>query len=172
MIEIDPSDVLRAIDQWGASLNPREVRTAVRRTFAHEGRKGRTAVSRTLASQTGLGYGRVRRVLSMRSTAEEFRLIGRDGYTSLMEFGASQRAKGVSAKPWGTRRTFEGTFFAYGGSEVFRREGPARGPLERLYGPAIPVEMVRHETADAFYARVAPGFIDRLEHELGRMIAG
>ena len=172
MIEIDTAEIDALFDRFGRSLDGREVRTVVRRTFAHEGRKGRTAVKRSLVAQTGLKSARVHKTLTIRATDSEFRITGRDGFTSLTEFGARKTKAGVVASPWGRRTTFKGTFLAYGGSNVFRREGPERGPLERLYGPAIPIEMLRDETRDAFETRVAAGFMTRLEHELGRVLAG
>ena len=70
---------------------------------------------------------------------------------SLKEFGARQTAKGVSAAPWGKRRVFPHAFIAPTlGGHVFIREGRSRLPIRKLWGPAIPREMVKDQSKEAF----------------------
>jgi hypothetical protein len=91
----------------------------------------------------------------------------------LREFAARETRKGVRARPWGVSRLFAGTFMAEtpGGNveDVYKRIGgrrewrtvtdPETGktrryqtelPIEKLYGPAIPKEMVRGGSAYVF----------------------
>lgn len=97
----------------------------------------------------------------------------------------------VSASPWGVKRQFPGMFMvgswqrsgrstrfvgsgvSAGGvstnGQVFVRVGQSRLPIRRTFGPAIPKEMVKDETAAAFLkvAETMPDAVGR--HLLGVM---
>lgn len=69
----------------------------------------------------------------------------------LIHFAARQRKKGVSAKAWGQRKIYRGTFiaktktrsrgeeeFRTTGTQVFtRKPGASRLPIKKLHGPGI-----------------------------------
>lgn len=155
------------------NLGRKRAYTAYRRALNTAGQKTFTQVRRAVAKQMGVPqkdvvkYGGMRRIPAM---GEELQttIIARGGYLPTKLFGARQTAKGVSAKPWGTRRTFPRTFIvaSLGGHVFSRAEGVPRLPIEKHYGPAVPKEMVRGESLKAFYA-TAPAV---LEHEVNRQI--
>ncbi len=94
------------------------------------------------------------------------------GFTPLAAFKARQTGKGVSAAPWNTRRIFGGTFIikCYGGN-VYKRAGKARFPLHKLYRAAIPRELPRDQSGDAFDTNAPAVLAKHLNHEVGRLLA-
>jgi hypothetical protein len=155
---------------------------AIRRALNWTGDKARTKVVRVLARQTGAKYGAVRRaVVTKRANYGRlvYRLVAFGGYLSLKEFGARQRRDGVSAAPWGRRTVFRHAFVSSAmGGHVFVREilpsGQRAGrlPLRQLWGPAIPREMLKGDTAEAFAATVGAELQPRVEHELLALLKG
>ena len=79
---------------------------------------------------------------------------GTGRHLPLSFFGAKQFSYGVRAKIWGRAQTFRSAFVVkrYGGG-VFKRTGKARFPIEQLWGPAVPVEMMRDEAFAAWQAQ-------------------
>jgi hypothetical protein len=71
---------------------------------------------------------------------------GTGRHLPLSFFGAKQFSYGVRAKIWGRAQTFRSAFVVkrYGGG-VFKRTAKARFPIEQLWGPAVPVEILRDE---------------------------
>lgn len=139
-----------------------------------------TRVVRDVAKQTGAKQRRVRAVVEKKkawaSSGSVYRIVARDGFMPLKDFDARQVKKGVSAAPWGKRRIFRGTFMVAGlGGNVFRRLGHRRTPIKKLWGPAIPKEMVRGETAKNAMSLIATKLPERIIHEtefeLGRIKA-
>jgi len=154
----------------------RNIKPALRRAINHTGDKARTQISRVLVKQTGLKYSKVRQALRTMpaSTASlVYRIIARGGYTSLKEFGARQTRKGVSASPWGKRRLFLHAFIAPSlGGHVFIRKGKGHGPIHKLWGPALPAEMVKAESKAAFERTVATELPARLMVEVNAILGG
>jgi hypothetical protein len=152
------------------------VKPALRRAINHTGDKARTHMGRALAKQTGLKYGQVRqalRTIPANVATLVYRIIAKGGYLSLKEFGARQTRKGVSAAPWGKRRVFPHTFIiASLGGHVFERKGAARYPIRKLWGPAIPAEMVKDQSRAAFEQTVEAELPARLTHEVDAILGG
>lgn len=148
---------------------------AVARALNHTGGVARTRVIRALVQQTGARRPAV--VNSMQSVRAnegtlQFLIIASGAHLSLKEFGARQTRRGVSAAPWRQRRVFPGAFVAASiGGHVFSRKGTARLPIGKLWGPAVPREMVRGESAAAFTSVVDGHLPGRLEHEIARLLA-
>jgi hypothetical protein len=92
------------------------------------------------------------------------------GFLSLKSFDARQVRAGVSARPWGRRRTFRSAFVIprFGG-EVFRRTTRARFPIVKLWGPAMPQELVRDAVPREFASAVEARVPIRLRHHLQRL---
>ena len=151
---------------------------AIRRALNHTGAKAVTRMSRAIAAQTGAGYGAVKKALTIRQATYSriaFEIIGRGAYLSLKEFKPNQTRKGVSAAPWNKRRVFPHTFgpgIAKLGGHVYVRTTKKRTPLKKLWGPAIPNEMVKAQSADAFYSTVQSELPARIEHEIGAILSG
>lgn len=167
---IDASDV----DRWTAAVLAASpaAQTAMSRAINDAGNYARTRVVRTLATQMGLAQGTVRQGLTTiparRSLVYELNSTG--GYLSLKSFDAQQRRAGVSARPWGRRKIFRGTFIIprFGG-QVFRRTTSARFPIVKLWGPAMPQELVRDKVPDEFERAAEERLGPRLRHHLDRL---
>lgn len=163
---------IREMLERAEKVSPAAVARALNRTAE----VARTDVTRALVVQTGLRFGVVRGAISIwRASAGSLQaeVKAKGGYTSLKEFSARRTKKGISAAPWGRRQVFDGTFIIrkFGG-HVYKREGARRFPIRKLYGPAIPVEMVKGKSRLAFFAAVESELPKRLEHELARTLGG
>jgi hypothetical protein len=151
---------------------PNAVSLALNRTATET----RTALKRALQHQTGLPSAVVLKALKVRN-ANKFALsaaiVASGRHVPLADFKPRQTKAGVMASPWGRRQLFAHAFIGPTmGGHVFARKGRARLPIHELYGPAIPVEMVREasETVATFYATVPAVLAKRLDHELGRLM--
>lgn len=168
-VDFDDASLRKILD----GLSSRDRRAVLRRAISHEGRKFRTSEKRELAEITGLTKGRVAKALTAKtnSTALEFVLTARDSYTTMKEFKPTQTAAGVMASPWGKRQLFKSAFKVDRFGDVFVREGPKRGPIQLIFGPAIPVEMVRESNkTDDILFRFRDSVADRVLHEISFMI--
>lgn len=170
---ISPRDqvLARFGNQLGA-LGERGAKAAMKSALWRGGNEARTKVKRTLSKQTGIKYGMIDKAMrtKFRETPDliyELEATGEE--TNLGLFGAIQRKKGISARPWNQRRVFKGTFFAYGG-KVFRRLTDKRGPIKPLYGPNIGRELVKDETKELWETAVPPAIMKRVEHEIARRL--
>jgi len=135
----------------------------------------RTAVKAALVEQTGLPSAEVLKALKVAPASAGYlsaAIVATGAFTRLAKFKARQTRKGVSAAPWGERRVFPHTFMiaAYGGN-VYKRAGKARFPLHALYGPAIPKEAVKGQSATAFYGAVPAVLARRLAHYMSRIFS-
>lgn len=146
---------------------------AIAKALDEVGNKTKTIVTRTVAKQAGVKYGRAKSILRARQAMGvgmgSYEIVARDVTMSLKEFEPRRTAKGVSARPWGKRRVFPHTFMGPNG-HVFVRRGKSRLPIHKLFGPAIPKEMVKDETERVFYATVAARLGPAVEKWLLRQI--
>ncbi len=170
MVTLDVSELedWRRLCAAGAERSADALRYAVN----DAGNAARTQVVRTLGRQMGLPYAAVRQGLSIRPARREpvYEINSTGGYLSLQSFGAEQRRAGVSARPWGQRRVFPSTFIVRPlGGQVFRRATKARFPIVKLWGPAMPQEMVRGAVPGAFEAAVRERLPARLAHHLEQL---
>jgi Prophage minor tail protein Z (GPZ) len=143
---------------------------ATMRALNHAGDKAHTRVSRVLAKVMGTSYGKMSSSLETKSATEQtpvYEISAQGGHLSLASFSPRQTKRGVTAAPWGVKRTFPGTFIIEAlGGQVFRR---ASGKLVKLWGPSLPVELVREESVKAFSTGLEDNMRNRLEHELKRL---
>jgi hypothetical protein len=106
-----------------------------------------TRVVRKLADETGMQQKRVRMVVkkipAMKGSLEA-KIVSRDRYTSLKDFNPRQTKKGVVASPWHKKHLFPHTFIGPGG-HVYKRQ--KAGGIKKLFGPAIPKEMIKEEVS-------------------------
>ena len=133
-----------------------------------------TAVARTTSKETGLSVGETKKAMRKdRATPSDLSIAvrARGTFLSLKKFGARQVRKGVSHKAWGRRQVAKGAFVVGRmGGHAFRRVSASRFPLEKLFGPSIPQEMVKGESFNAMTKAFGEGFADRVMHELGRVL--
>jgi hypothetical protein len=174
-------DATRRFHNVLAALGRADATLAMARALNRQGDKARTEVRRALAAQLGVGVRIVRRAMR---TKRAFAKTGRLEYEiestgkplSLTYFKARQTLKGVSAAPLNQRQLFAKSFNTGGsfkkgrkpvmGGHVFIRTTSKRWPVEKLYGPSVPEQMVRGASLAAFESAAA-GLEARLDHEIG-----
>jgi hypothetical protein len=144
-------------------------------------------VIRTIAKQSSIKSATVRRSIQRElvkpgsGKALEGKIIATGRPIPLDEFNARQLSWGVRAKVWGRVQRFPGTFIfagtyrsgkAVGNGHVFHRATRDSNPIEVLYGPSVPEEMVKDESAKVFQSTVAMMLPVRVAHEVGRLLPG
>lgn len=174
MVKIDAKEFDRLVEIFRKA--GRNIKPALARAINHTGNKARTQVGRALVKQVGAKYGVIKDALTTRPASPSspvYRIIAKGGYISLKRFGARQTRLGVSAAPWGKRRVFPHTFIVPSlGGHVFERKGKSRVPIRKLWGPAIPRELVKDQSKVAFETTVAAELPRRLEHEVTAILRG
>ena len=135
-------------------VGEREAKRAFNRALNLEGDNVRTAVSRALRQQTGARTPLINR--GTRSYCSSFSNLvytieARGDYLGLSYFSPRQFCYGVRAKPWGRFQRFDGAFLVGSlGNNAVVRTSAARFPIKKMFGPAIPKEMVQDEAKQAF----------------------
>ena len=171
-LRIDTVDIVRRTAAY--QQGPKRMQQIISRVLNHVGGTARTRVKSALAKQMGLPAGTVdARLITKRAHPghQSFEISAAGRPIPLAEFDARQTRRGVSARPWGQRRVFPGTFIVEKlGGQVFRRAGRARLPIVKLWGPSIPREMLRDEVPKVFFEEVRTKLPIRLQHELRRVL--
>lgn len=154
-------------------VGEREANRAFSRALNHEGRKSFTAVKRALRKQTDIPAGMITAAMQFKSSSQRnLRTIiqGSGSELPLRFFGARQFSYGVRAKVWGKFQTYKSNFIVASLSgNVFHRTSRKRLPIQRTFGPSIPKEMVKDETAETF-EQSGNAVMDRAMHELSRIL--
>lgn len=162
----------------------RQVTVAAYRALNRTATQVRTQARRALARQMGLPQKQIKHLIDVRK-AGRFRLEADVNVPvrpplNVTRFQARKTNRGISAKPWGNRRVFAGTFFLRGGKQggggvepVMVRKGRSRFPIRPVWGPSISREFVRDEV-DAAMRRATterfPVLFERqLRYELGKV---
>jgi hypothetical protein len=172
--------ILRDLDQtrvhFEAAVQSVGEQAAVRafsRALNSEGNKVRTQVRRALRQQTGAKAGLINsetRTIRSSFANLSYTIEARGDYLGLSHFSPRQFGYGVRAKPWGRWQRFEGAFLVGSmANNAFVRQGKARLPIKKMFGPAIPKEMVRDAARDAFEA-AQPEVLAEATRQIGRML--
>ena len=156
-------------------LGDGEARRAFSMALNKEGRKAYTAHRRELVKQTSIPRPVVAAALrfdSARRNRLETRITGSGRHLPLSVFKPRQFSYGVRAKVWGRHQTYRSAFLVRGfGNEAFKRVGQARLPIERLWGPAVPSEMLRDE-AVAVWQDQLPAVDAEAKRLMGLLLGG
>ena len=85
--------------------------------------------------------------------------------------GRVQNFQMVYASAWNVPRAYPGAFIGRGsgGSQIFTRASDERFPIHRVWGPSIPVELLREPTVNVFEETIEDVLPRRLEHEVSRL---
>jgi hypothetical protein len=129
-------------------------------------------VVRTLSQETGAQQKRVRGFLVKKRAYPErptYQILARGEFMSLKDFKPVQRKAGVQAAPWGDKRVFPHTFFGPGG-HVYKRTSSSRVPIEKLWGPAIPRQLLRGKTDDVVKVVIEERLPVRLAYQYDREV--
>jgi hypothetical protein len=137
-----------------ARIGEGEARRAFSMALNKEGRKSFTQLRRSLAQQSSIPRGAVNAATRLQSATRNTMATVTSGtgrHLPLSFFGAKQFSFGVRAKIWGKAQSFRSAFVVkrFGGG-AFKRTDKARFPIEQLWGPSVPKEMLRDEAYDAW----------------------
>jgi len=190
MITIDVrDDILRNFGNQIGALGKGEAHKALARAVNRVTKTVEGRVARAIAKQSSIKTAVIRKAIKTQQVspninhgqAIEGRIIATGRPIPLDDFGARQFTWGVRAKVWGRVQRFPGTFiFAgtyrsgnpVGNGHVFHRTTLDSHPIEILYGPSVPEEMVKDESAKVFQSTVAMMLPVRIAHEIGRLLPG
>ena len=80
----------------------------------------------------------------------------------MIEFGARQTKRGVSAKVWGKRKIYRGAFIGSGRNSgkrlVFKKRKGNPKRIEALHGPSLPREFHRQDMEKIFKKKIKTRF--------------
>lgn len=178
--QIDVRELKRASENY--ILEQPKLVQALTRAVNWTAQKGWTQARGELAKAMGLPQGELRPyIYTQRAsfTNITWQAVGTGAPITLRAFSAVQRKRGVSARPWGQRRIFRGSFIieSLGGS-VYHREGPKvlmrkgrykgkyRQAIKKMYGPAVPKVMMEEVVTRAFGRVAATDLPARIDHEI------
>ena len=124
-----------------------------------------TQAKRELRDATGLKAGVVAKGLKKdkaRKGDETYSIFIKSRYKYVIEFGARQTKKGVSAKVWGKRRVYKGAFIGSGRNSgkklVFGKSKRKKNKLKALHGASLPREFHREDMAKIFNKKIKTRF--------------
>jgi len=172
---LDVSQAVRAFERLGAQVNSASS-LALTRAIA----SAKTDLGRNVAKDISLKVGVVNEALTVQSptpTSLTALISAAVRRIPLIDFGARGpepsrgRGPGVTAKVQGQRKVYPRAFIATAGHHrgVWQRHGTgARLPITELKGPSVAHVAAKH--AEAAAARGQAVFIERLKHEIGRLI--
>ena len=124
-----------------------------------------TQAKRELKEATGLKAGTVAKKITKdkaRRGDEEYSIFIKSRYLNVIEFGARQTKRGVSANVWGKRKRYRGAFIGGGRNSgkrlVFKKlkDDPKR--IEALHGASLPREFERQGMAKIFNKKIKTRF--------------
>jgi hypothetical protein len=186
MISIEHrDDILRNFGNQIGALGAGEAHKALARAVNRVTKTVEGRVVRVIAKQSSIKVTDVRRALKKDLVKPgggqtlEGKVIARGRPIPLKDFGAKQMTWGVQAKVWGRVQRFPGTFiFAgtyrsgnpVGHGHVFHRTSAKGLPVEKMFGPSVPEEMVKDESVAVFQTTVATMLPARVAHEMGRLL--
>ncbi|WP_306147229.1 MULTISPECIES: hypothetical protein [unclassified Roseibium] len=159
---------MKTLDRALSKLSGKAIRKVGSRALNRAGSSGRTHAVKALRKRTGLKRKTLLRAMKpIRATAFnlEYQVKAFGGDVALKHFDPIERRRGVSAKPFGIRKIFPGTFIKGGrfpsrvdlglGGQVFARVGSSKFPIEKQRsGVVIPAEMIKGESAKAWQSTV------------------
>ena len=124
-----------------------------------------TQAKRELKDATGLKAGVVGKKIKKdkaRNGDETYSIHIKSRYLNVIEFGARQTKKGVSAKVWGKRKVYRGAFIGSGRNSgkqlVFKKRKNAPKRIEALHGASLPREFERQDMAKIFNKKIKTRF--------------
>ncbi len=182
-VQISPlDDIARQYGERLTQLGATKARVVMARAMSYEGAKAFTQVKRDLRKQTDIPRGHIEKGTSFKRAGQAdlstvIKGTGRE--IPLKEFGARQFNFGTRAKVWGKMQRFPGAFMGPRpgaialrlGGHVFHRTSASRLPIEKMYGPSIPKEIVKDQAPRAFYDSI-PLIAARVGKEIAAALRG
>lgn len=180
-------DILTRYGNALGALGKREAHRALARAINRVTDTVHGRVIRAVAKQSSIPTATVRKVIrKQRVSTKLSNGGGLEGIVTatgsplpLKEFKPKQFSWGVRAKVWGRQQRFPTTFInagtyrsskQVGNGHVFHRVTVKSLPIEKLFGPSIPEEMVKDQSKAIFERTVEQMLPARVMHEIGRLL--
>lgn len=181
---------LQTLDKAMRQLSGAAAGKALSVALNDTGKVAANKVRRAVAKQTGVSAEVIEKRGGIATKPAypgrlNYQIIATGRYLKLKDFRPVQMKKGVKASPWGKRRYFRSAFINSGiGGHVFHRvgkprkmksgtyEGMMRQPIENMYGPAIPKEIIQGHSAHVFKTYVAQALPKKVDKQLKRAAKG
>ena len=175
-LRIDSRALAALATRFGRLHGDGRLHRAITEGLREGGDKTRTAVRRALVQQTGVkAYKSI--TSRTRSFAEDgglrYVIVGAGKGMPLREFPAKiarGAGGGVSGTPWATAHKFKRSFALRGRDidSARARTTSKRFPIRKLYGPSVAKEIVKGQSASAFFAGAETFVLDRIIVRIGR----
>ena len=175
MIGITVKADVESVKRWMNSVQKDRVPAAASRAINKTLTNVRTESSKRIRDERALKAAVVKDALSI-SKANKYQLYGAliasGRPIPLREYQARQTQKGVTVKvsPGGRKLIVEAGRHAFlvgrYGDHVFIREGKARVPITKLYGPSIPSTFLKQKITEAMTKVAGDNWPKRFEEEL------
>ena len=123
-----------------------------------------TQAKRELKDATGLKAGTVAKKMTKdkaRRGDETYSIRIKSRYLNLIEFNAKQTKRGVSAKAWGKRKNYRGTFIGSGrnsGKQLVFKKVKDSKRIKAVHGASLPREFVREDMEKIFNKKIKTRF--------------
>jgi len=181
-------DLLERFGNMAGALGEKKARVAFARAVNRTTNSVAGRVIKAIVRQSSIPRAEVVKAIRVRlaahnistsnPTAVEGRIWASGMPLSLKAFKPKQFKPGTRAKVWGKHQMYPHTFMGprpgvKAGKlqgHVFVRVTGDRLPIQKVWGPSVPQEMVRDLSAKIFHETVAEMLPQRVEHELSRML--
>ena len=123
-----------------------------------------TQAKKELAGATGLKQNIVAKKIKKdkaRKGDETYSIHIKSRYLNVIEFGARQTKKGVSAKVWGKRKIYRGAFIGGGrnsGKRLVFKKVRGSKQIRAFHGASLPREFERQDMAKIFNKKIKTRF--------------
>ena len=138
-----------AMEALGTQKMRRVVSRALNKTGDRAWTKSKRSIARelNLKQRTVAAHMKRKRSYPKVGGKDQYEIIARGGRLPLKEYSPRQTRKGVTARIYGKRILHPHAFIikSYGGN-VYVRTSRKRFPIRKLFGPSIPVELLREPT--------------------------
>ena len=177
-------DVARQFANQIGAIGQGRAKPALARAVNRVTTMARTRVIRAVAAQSSIPRKILTRAVKRRGAGHkgtspiEGMIFARGGPISLKHFNPRQMSYGVRVRIGGKMKRLHGTFMGPRPGvvapslrgQVWQRSTSARFPIEMHYGPAIPDELIKGQSARAFEDTVTSHLPIRVRHELSRLL--
>jgi len=129
------------------------------------GKEVMTQAKRELKDATGLKAGVVAKKIQKdkaRRNDNTYSIFIKSRYLNVIEFGARQTKRGVSAKVWGKRKIYRGAIIGSGRNSgkqlVFKKRSDNPKKIRALHGASLPREFHRQDMESIFKKKIKTRF--------------
>ena len=145
-------------------VNKKYVPKAMVTALNEMGKEVMTQAKRELKDATGLKAGTVAKKIQKdkaRRNDNTYSIFIKSRYLNVIEFGARQTKRGVSAKAWGNRKIYRGAFIGRGqnsGKQLVFKKGRGSKQIKAVHGASLPREFERQDMKKIFNKKIKTRF--------------